>query len=124
MAALTYTCGKTVVDVERVVDIVRAAGSVIMQVYTEDTKVNHRGVAPARTGEWPIWCRGKNMTCFDSRQSVEERSVRASKWFRPCITAAASFQSVSMGRSAKNDSGAAWRTSGCLKDDPFPVDLA
>lgn len=41
MAAITYTCGKTVVDVEKVVDIVRAAGATIMKVYTEDVKVRH-----------------------------------------------------------------------------------
>ena len=37
--AMTYACGKTVVDVEKVVDVVRAAGAAIMQVYTEDAKV-------------------------------------------------------------------------------------
>lgn len=37
--AMTYACGKTVVDVEKVVDVVRSAGAAIMQVYTEDAKV-------------------------------------------------------------------------------------
>lgn len=37
--AMTYACGKTVVDVEKVVDVVRAAGAAIMEVYTEDAKV-------------------------------------------------------------------------------------
>lgn len=37
--ATTYTCGKTVVDVERVVEVVRSAGAAIMRVYTEDAKV-------------------------------------------------------------------------------------
>lgn len=39
--ATTYTCGKTVVDVERVVEVVRSAGAAIMRVYTEDAKVGH-----------------------------------------------------------------------------------
>lgn len=40
--AMTYACGgktKTTVDVQKVVDVVRAAGAAIMQVYTEDAKV-------------------------------------------------------------------------------------
>ena len=37
--AMTYACGKTTVDVAKVVDVVRAAGAAIMQVYTEDAKV-------------------------------------------------------------------------------------
>lgn len=41
--AMTYACGKTVVDVERVVDVVRSAGAAIMQVYTEDAKVRPHG---------------------------------------------------------------------------------
>ena len=40
--ATTYTCGNTVVDVERVVEVVRSAGAAIMRVYTEDAKVGHR----------------------------------------------------------------------------------
>lgn len=39
MAALSFACGKTVVDVEKVVDVVRAAGAAIMKVYTEDSQV-------------------------------------------------------------------------------------
>ncbi|CAM9233164.1 unnamed protein product [Ascophyllum nodosum] len=35
---MSYTCGKTVVEVERVVDIVRSAGAAIMRVYNEDAK--------------------------------------------------------------------------------------
>lgn len=37
--AMTYACGKTTVDVQKVVDVVRSAGAAIMQVYTEDAKV-------------------------------------------------------------------------------------
>lgn len=37
--AMTYACGRTTVDVEKVVDVVRSAGAAIMQVYTEDAKV-------------------------------------------------------------------------------------
>ncbi len=41
MAAMTYACGgKATVDVQKVVDVVRAAGAAIMQVYTEDAKVD------------------------------------------------------------------------------------
>ncbi|CAN0019536.1 unnamed protein product [Ectocarpus sp. 6 AP-2014] len=36
--AMTYACGKTTVDVQKVVDVVRSAGAAIMQVYTEDAK--------------------------------------------------------------------------------------
>lgn len=39
---MTYACGKTVVDVEKVVDVVRSAGAAIMQVYTEDAKVKNK----------------------------------------------------------------------------------
>lgn len=45
--AMTYACGKTVVDVEKVVDVVRSAGAAIMQVYTEDAKVRSHGYS------WP-----------------------------------------------------------------------
>lgn len=38
--AITYACGGTTVDVQKVVDVVRSAGAAIMQVYTEDAKVN------------------------------------------------------------------------------------
>ncbi|CAM9642467.1 unnamed protein product [Scytosiphon promiscuus] len=38
--AMTYACGKTTVDVEKVVDVVRSAGAAIMQVYTEDAKAS------------------------------------------------------------------------------------
>ena len=43
MATMSYTCGKTVVEVERVVDIVRSAGAAIMRVYNEDAKVRLEG---------------------------------------------------------------------------------
>lgn len=38
--AMTYACGRTTVDVGKVVDVVRSAGAAIMQVYTEDAKVD------------------------------------------------------------------------------------
>lgn len=41
--AMTYACGGTTVDVQKVVDVVRAAGAAIMQVYTEDAKVTPCG---------------------------------------------------------------------------------
>lgn len=51
MATLTYACGKTTVDVERVMHIVRQAGEAIMKVYTEDVKVGC-GCCPLRESAW------------------------------------------------------------------------